>query len=314
MQQYNKTKPDSYTKKVKKKKKAALAAVLQKSNKQKNLKKNGVPSAVPSGGRGQGRIPDLTENSDPRPGAAPACVRTSPRWGRARPPAFAAGAAVAQLHAGPRGAGARPGPASGPAAGPQPGAPARSGLRRRGRPRGAGRARRRRRGCESPRPGPRRGKRRPRREAEPGAAAPSSRRDPEGWKMATDGASCEAGFFRGPEDAAGATAEATVTEIPGRARGECGRGPGSRGEPARSRGSAGAGSPGAPLVRRAPALGCPPAQWPGPRGARRPPGLGSPGCFPSLAGSSRAARVRGFLRASGAPCAPSVGRARLRPG
>lgn len=46
--------------------------------------------------------------------------------------------------------------------------------------------------------------------------------------MATDGASCEPDFSRAPEDAAGATAEAAVTEVQGWARGQSRRGPGSR--------------------------------------------------------------------------------------
>lgn len=37
--------------------------------------------------------------------------------------------------------------------------------------------------------------------------------------MATDGASCEPDFSRAPEEAAGAPAEAAVTEVPGWARG-----------------------------------------------------------------------------------------------
>lgn len=50
--------------------------------------------------------------------------------------------------------------------------------------------------------------------------------------MATDGASCEPDFSRAPEDAAGATAEAAVTEVPGWARGECRRGLGFGLDPA----------------------------------------------------------------------------------
>lgn len=54
--------------------------------------------------------------------------------------------------------------------------------------------------------------------------------------MATDGASCEPDLSRAPEDAAGAAAEAAVTEFLGRAGGECRRGlgaaPGSQPDPA----------------------------------------------------------------------------------
>lgn len=48
--------------------------------------------------------------------------------------------------------------------------------------------------------------------------------------MATDGASCEPDFSRAPEDAAGATAEAAVTEVQGWGgdRGDAGRGHGWR--------------------------------------------------------------------------------------
>lgn len=50
--------------------------------------------------------------------------------------------------------------------------------------------------------------------------------------MATDGASRESDFIRAPEDAAGAPAEATVTEVPDWARGAWRRGLGSLLEPA----------------------------------------------------------------------------------
>lgn len=67
--------------------------------------------------------------------------------------------------------------------------------------------------------------------------------------MATDGASCEPDFSRVPEDAAGATAEAAVTEVPGWARGP------------------GMGAPGRSASPRS--SGCPFLRVPLPRGALR---------------------------------------------
>lgn len=73
--------------------------------------------------------------------------------------------------------------------------------------------------------------------------------------MATDGASCEPDFSRAPEDAAGATAEAAVTEVPGWAREGRRRGPGFRLDRActlgrsASPGSQGSSLPGAPSPR-----------------------------------------------------------------
>lgn len=110
--------------------------------------------------------------------------------------------------------------------------------------------------------------------------------------MATDGASCEPDFSRAPEDAAGATAEAAVTEVPGWARGGCRRGPGLRLHRACP--------PGAFRKPRLP--GVPPPHGasrpePGSRRVRRLPGLRIPSCpFPAL---REAVPVRSVL---GAPC------------
>lgn len=112
--------------------------------------------------------------------------------------------------------------------------------------------------------------------------------------MATDGASCESDFIRAPEDAAGDTAEATVTKVPDWARGECRRGLGSLLEPACDPELClSLGSPECPFPRGAPTLGCPLGQWPGPVGLDGCLRWGSFQCFPSPARSSPVRPVLG---------------------
>lgn len=99
--------------------------------------------------------------------------------------------------------------------------------------------------------------------------------------MATDGASCEPDLSRAPDDPAGATAEAAVTEFPGlRERCRCGLGVVPRSPPDTPRGMPGA-SLECPLtssgfhflLRGTPSQGCPL-----PSGVPPPWCASSPGC------------------------------------
>lgn len=81
--------------------------------------------------------------------------------------------------------------------------------------------------------------------------------------MATDGASCEPDFSRAPEEAAGAPAEAAVTEVPGWARGTGMGAFGALRKPRLFR---------VPFPPGVPSWGASSPE----AGARRPPGLGIP--------------------------------------